>query len=189
MLKIIHIFCLLMIKLLLNNGELTAIGEGTAIVHIQLKDFPDIKKELTIEVNNITEQEVSGYIFGADYIRLDRTETYKLNIIPEDQVVTAEFKLFKLEILEKAEGQLMPEYQPHPKDSTKVLHLIFDNETGYKLEDSLAKLSSKDVIDPLMINISANNINKLGYTMLCCHYQYDNEQANIFKLIEIRPLW
>lgn len=173
----------------LINGELTAIEEGTAIVYIQLRDFPDIKKELTIEVNNTTEQEVSGYIFGADYIRLDRMETYKLNIIPENQVVTAEFKLFKLEILEKTEGQTMPEYYPHPKDTTKVLHLISDNETGYKLEDTLAKLSSNNIFDSLMINISANNINKLGYTMLCCNYQYGNEQASIFKPIEIRPLW
>lgn len=61
----------------LINGTLTAVGEGTTDIIIQLKDFPFIQKTLTISVGAINEEFI-GYIEGNDKIRLDRESKYIL---------------------------------------------------------------------------------------------------------------
>lgn len=59
------------------NGELKAVGEGIVDITVQLKDFPSIKKVITIQVNN-EQQSFLGYIQGNDTIRLNRISYYKL---------------------------------------------------------------------------------------------------------------
>ena len=169
------------------NGELIAIAPGEVKIIIQLSNIPNITYEWLISVQENTEQPVSGYIIGADFIRLDRTEEYTISFIPADAIVSHEFKLFKVAVEDKQENQLEPEYQPHPKDSTKVLHLIPNSSTTYELEnDVLASFIKGAKLDIATVKISANNKNKLGYTMLGCIY---NNSDIVFKPIEIRPLW
>ena len=57
------------------NGKLTAIKEGKTAVIIQLKEYPEIHKE--IEINIGTEPEFNAYINGDASIRLDRQATYE----------------------------------------------------------------------------------------------------------------
>ena len=59
------------------DGVLTAVAPGITEIIIQLKDFPDIQLNMTIEVSE-AEQEFSAYIEGVDKIRLDREATYTL---------------------------------------------------------------------------------------------------------------
>ena len=59
------------------NGTLIAQMEGSTDILIQLKDFPQIKKYITININ-ATPTEFSAYIEGADSIRLDRKNVYFL---------------------------------------------------------------------------------------------------------------
>ena len=59
------------------NGVLTAVAPGTTDIIVQLKDYPDIQKTITIDVGE-EEQEFSAYIEGVDKIRLDREATYIL---------------------------------------------------------------------------------------------------------------
>ena len=59
------------------NNQLTAIKEGTTDIIIQLKDFPEIKKTLTININN-GQAPFVAYLEGADTIKLDRQSMYSL---------------------------------------------------------------------------------------------------------------
>ena len=59
------------------NNQLTAIKEGTTDIIIQLKDFPEIKKTLTININN-GQAPFVAYLDGADTIKLDRQSMYSL---------------------------------------------------------------------------------------------------------------
>lgn len=59
------------------NNQLTAIKEGTTDIIIQLKDFPEIKKTLTININN-EQAPFVAYLDGADTIKLDRQGMYSL---------------------------------------------------------------------------------------------------------------
>lgn len=59
------------------NNQLTAIKEGTTDIIIQLKDFPEIKKTLTININN-EQAPFVAYLEGADTIKLDRQSMYSL---------------------------------------------------------------------------------------------------------------
>lgn len=59
------------------NGKLTAVGAGTTDIIIQLKEYPEIQKTISIVVD-AAEQEFSAYIDGLDKIRLDRKATYTL---------------------------------------------------------------------------------------------------------------
>ena len=59
------------------NNQLTAIKEGTTDIIIQLKDFPEIKKTLTININN-GQVPFIAYLDGADTIKLDRQSMYSL---------------------------------------------------------------------------------------------------------------
>ena len=58
------------------DGKLTALKKGKTAIVVQLKDFPEIHKE--IEVNIGEEPEFSAYINGDAIIRLDRKATYEL---------------------------------------------------------------------------------------------------------------
>lgn len=57
------------------NGKLTAVKEGKTAVIIQLKEYPEIHKE--IEINIGTEPEFNAYINGDASIKLDRQATYE----------------------------------------------------------------------------------------------------------------
>mgnify|MGYP003501327029 CR=1 FL=1 len=57
------------------NGKLTAIKTGKTSIIIQLKDYPEIHKE--IEVNIGSEPEFNAYINGDAVIKLDRQATYE----------------------------------------------------------------------------------------------------------------
>ena len=59
------------------DGTLTAVGAGTVDIIIQLKDYPDIQKTLSVTISN-ADQDFSAYIEGSDKIRLDRQNSYKL---------------------------------------------------------------------------------------------------------------
>lgn len=59
------------------DGTLTAVGAGTVDIIIQLKDYPDIQKTLSVTISD-TDQSFSAYIEGSDKIRLDRQNSYKL---------------------------------------------------------------------------------------------------------------
>ena len=58
------------------DGKLTALKKGKTAIVVQLKDFPEIHKE--IEVNIGEEPEFNAYINGDAIIRLDRKATYEL---------------------------------------------------------------------------------------------------------------
>lgn len=57
------------------NGKLTAVKEGKTAIIIQLKEYPEIHKE--IEINIGCEPEFNAYINGDASIRLDRQATYE----------------------------------------------------------------------------------------------------------------
>ena len=59
------------------DGELKAVGTGTIDIIVQLKEYPDIQKTISITVS-AAEQEFSAYIEGPDKIRLGRKGTYIL---------------------------------------------------------------------------------------------------------------
>ena len=54
-----------------------AINIGTVDIIIQFVDYPEITKNITIEVTN-EEKIFAAYIDGKDFIRLDREEIYQL---------------------------------------------------------------------------------------------------------------
>ena len=58
------------------NGKLTALKAGKTAIVIQLKDYPEIHKE--IEINIGSEPEFNAYINGDAVIKLDRKATYEL---------------------------------------------------------------------------------------------------------------
>ena len=58
------------------NEGMNAIGEGTTVITISLKDSPTILHKYEIRVRR--NEEFSAYIDGADKIRLDRQELYTL---------------------------------------------------------------------------------------------------------------
>lgn len=63
----------------LINGELIAVGKGTVTITAQLKHHPDIQQSIEVIVGDSEQlQEFSGYIEGADNIRLDRLSSYTL---------------------------------------------------------------------------------------------------------------
>lgn len=64
------------------DGRLLAVGEGEVEIVIQLKDFPSIKKTITIQIGS-SEQQFSAYIKGNDSIRLDRSSQYELVTKPQ----------------------------------------------------------------------------------------------------------
>lgn len=57
------------------NGKLTAMKAGETSIIIQLKDYPEVHKE--IEVNIGSEPEFNAYISGDAVIKLDRQATYE----------------------------------------------------------------------------------------------------------------
>ena len=57
------------------NGKLTAMKTGKTSIIVQLKDYPEIHKE--IEVNIGSEPEFNAYINGDAVIKLDRQATYE----------------------------------------------------------------------------------------------------------------
>ena len=59
------------------DGELKAVGTGTVDIIVQLKEYPNIQKTISITVS-AAEQEFSAYIEGPDKIRLGRKGTYIL---------------------------------------------------------------------------------------------------------------
>ena len=59
------------------DGELKAVGTGTVDIIVQLKEYPNIQKTISITVST-AEQEFSAYIEGPDKIRLGRKGTYIL---------------------------------------------------------------------------------------------------------------
>ena len=59
------------------DGELKAVGTGTVDIIVQLKEYPNIQKTISITVS-AAEQEFSAYIEGPDRIRLGRKGTYIL---------------------------------------------------------------------------------------------------------------
>lgn len=77
----------------ITNGELTAVGEGTADIIIQLKNFPSIQKTITIQVGSAAQQ-FSAYIKGNDSIRLDRQCQYQFITNPQlNEEVSIHFSL------------------------------------------------------------------------------------------------
>ena len=64
-------------KVKIVNNQLVAIGQGTVEITIQLKQFPDIKNTMMIQIGP-EQQEFSAYIKGKDSIRLDRDQIYQL---------------------------------------------------------------------------------------------------------------
>lgn len=59
------------------DGELKAVGTGTVDIIVQLKEYPNIQKTISITVS-AAEQGFSAYIEGPDKIRLGRKGTYIL---------------------------------------------------------------------------------------------------------------
>ena len=59
------------------DGELKAVGTGTVDIIVQLKEYPNIQKTISITVS-AAEQEFSAYIEGPDRIRLGRKGRYIL---------------------------------------------------------------------------------------------------------------
>ena len=59
------------------DGELIAVGNGTTTIIAQLKNYPEIKQEVEVQVGE-EQQQFSAYIEGPDSIRLDRLASYTL---------------------------------------------------------------------------------------------------------------
>lgn len=58
------------------DGKLTALKKGKTAIVVQLKDFPEIHKEIKVNIGE--EPEFNAYINGDAIIRLDRKATYEL---------------------------------------------------------------------------------------------------------------
>ena len=70
------------------NGNLTAISEGEVEIILQLKNHPEIKRSITIEVVSSPDS-FSAYIEGNNVIKLDRTNEYifKANTALNSEIV------------------------------------------------------------------------------------------------------
>ena len=69
------------------NGKLTALKEGKVSIVVQLKDYPEIHKE--IEINIGEKPMFNAYINGESAIKLDRKSRYELiSNSPLDKNVT-----------------------------------------------------------------------------------------------------
>ena len=79
------------------NGVLTAVGAGEVDIIVYLKNYPNISKTLTITIAN-QDQPFSAYIDGNDFIRLDRTENYKLIGTDDVDEDTVKFELEKTDL-------------------------------------------------------------------------------------------
>lgn len=62
------------------NNELVAIGEGEAVIELQLMNYPNIKIEpsIPIEISFSKEEDLLAYISGPDSIKLNRKGVYTL---------------------------------------------------------------------------------------------------------------
>lgn len=153
---------------LLDNGHLKANAPGQVKVKMRLKNYnaDDPRKAVTKEFEiTVVNNEASLYIKGADTIRLDRYETYKLadeDIIPTVEVPDKDiikgdikFTLTNITAEDKPLGELKEAY---------------DNETN--------KIT-------YATTIHANNSNKLGEMLLTAEYN----GKTYTKTIKIIPLW
>lgn len=184
-----------------KDGQLTvapdATGEITII--IQLVDYPEIQKTMTIQVSNV-DQEFSVYIDGKSTISLDRHATYQLQTTDENYSGANIFQLYKLLVVEESDVEQYDNDDyvlfDHPRIEGAKLALhksadwanysaaatITEFAKQYEKESALAVIKENNVVQ-------ANNRNKLGFTMLANIYEYDGQFNITFKIIEIVPLW
>ena len=83
------------------DGKLKGRTEGTAIIKVQLKDFPNIKIPLEIVIGN-ERQEFDAYIEGPDSIRLARYAEYVLKSIDGGEILNP--SNCSLKLTESTEG-------------------------------------------------------------------------------------
>ena len=165
-------------------------GDNVELV-IQLINYPSITQHLFIDIKP-EQQEIVAHINGADKIRLSYSEEYVLDTSIED-FKNYRFVLYKTIVIDEADS-IKEEYAnylffPHPKFPDKLLIGILSNESEdlYEKEIALAEVSYNE--EKKVWVVKANVKNKLGYVVLGCLYNYNNQNYSTFKIIEIIPLW
>lgn len=84
------------------DDKLVAKKSGEATIYIQLKDCPEIKIPMTIEISEET-QNFDAYIEGPDSIRLARAATYVLKDINGTKITTVQYSINNSELASIAE--------------------------------------------------------------------------------------
>ena len=165
-------------------------GDNVELV-IQLVNYPSITQHLFIDIKP-EQQGIVAHINGADKIHLGYKEKYILDASIDD-IQDYRFVLYKTIIIniEDAEKEEYSNYLffPHPKFPKSLLIGILSNDSIdlYEKETILAKVSYDEKEGKWLV--IANAKNKLGYVVLGCLYNYNNQDYSIFKTIEIIPLW
>ena len=117
-----------------ENGRLVAKAEGTTEIIVQLRDYPDIQKKISIVIAD-TEQEFAAYIEGPDRIRLDCKEIYRLAatsiVLGKVQFSFAETTKLA-EILDDTDSSCIVHANDKNKLGTIVLQAIYGGKTYTK---------------------------------------------------------
>ena len=121
------------------NGKLTALKEGKVSIVIQLKDYPEIHKEIEI---NIGEQPVfNAYINGEAAIKLDRKSRYELiSNSPLDKDVTYSLSDENLAFIIDAESNYCIVQANSKNKLGKVILIASYNGVEYSKEIKIAPL-------------------------------------------------
>lgn len=121
------------------NGKLTALKEGKVSIVIQLKDYPEIHKEIEI---NIGEQPVfNAYINGEAAIKLDRKSRYELiSNSPLDKDVTYSLSDENLAFIIDAESNYCIVQANSKNKLGKVILTASYNGVEYSKEIKIAPL-------------------------------------------------
>ena len=121
------------------NGKLTALKEGKVSIVVQLKDYPEIHKEIEI---NIGEQPVfNAYINGEAAIKLDRKSRYELiSNSPLDKDVTYSLSDENLAFIIDAESNYCIVQANSKNKLGKVILTASYNGVEYSKEIKIAPL-------------------------------------------------
>lgn len=121
------------------NGKLTALKEGKVSIVIQLKDHPEIHKEIEI---NIGEKPVfNAYINGESAIKLDRKSRYELiSNLPLDKNVTYSLSDENLAFIIEADSNYCIIQANSKNKLGKVILTAFYDGVEYSKEIKVAPL-------------------------------------------------
>ena len=120
------------------NGKLTAVAEGTVDIIVQLINYPNIQKTITIQVGE--QKQFSAYIEGAATIHLDRESSYVLKGT-EELINTVNFELEKTSLAKIISTDTNKDYDEFLENQLAnddnelgfiVLHALYNNNDYIK---------------------------------------------------------
>lgn len=182
------------------DGQLKACASGEVEIEVQLVDYPEIMQSLKVIIGE-QPQEFSVYIKGNASIPLDRKSTYSLVTIDNEYTGEYLFVLYNLTTFSASERANLNEdeyeFFDHPKipDMYLALHKNSEYIEGAQVKDCVNKFDVEKTLARVIKNgtdwiVQTNNKNKLGFVMLSCIYQDDQNTIQFtYKIIEIVPLW